>query len=321
MHPPSVQYRAFRNTDAPALVNIWNESFPHRGAYTLRSVHSFERWLFSKIYFDPQGLIIAESAGTAIAFMHAGFGPNASQSALDYSSGIICLGAVRLAHRRQKIGTELVRRAEEYLRSRGAIRIQAGSFRGENPFYFGLYGGSNSPGILQSDADALPFMQSLGYRPLRKAHVFQRRLDHSTAVIDPRFIALRRRYEAQALPRPKAGTWWQENVLSMMEPFKYQLVEKCSGEVVAQALYWEMEGFGWRWGVPSVGIMDVHVREELRKIGLAKFLLSNLLRHIQEQYFGIVEMQVPEENVPTLGLFRSLGFQHVDTGFGYAKPI
>ena len=73
--------------------------------------------------------------------------------------------------------------------------------------------------------------------------------------------------------------------------------------------------------MPAIGIIDLHVREDVRKLGLAKLLLANLLRYVQEQYFGIVEMQVPEENQPTIKLFRSLGFQHVDTGFGESKTM
>ena len=80
-----------------------------------------------------------------------------------------------------------------------------------------------------------------------------------------------------------------------------------------------MEGFSWRWGAPSVGLIDLSVEEGLRRQGLAKLLLVNILQYLQDQYFAIVEAHVREANVPALNLYRALGFEQVDVGRSYRK--
>ena len=56
-----------------------------------------------------------------------------------------------------------------------------------------------------------------------------------------------------------------------------------------------------------------------RRQGLAKFLLTSVLRYLQDQYFGIVEGQTAEDNQPAIGLLRSLGFEQIDRGHLYRR--
>lgn len=314
-----IQYRRFRNTDPPAIAAIWNDALTGRGACPLRSTALLERGVLSKPYFDRDGLIVAADGDVAVGFSHAGFGPNPEENALDTSNGVVCVLAVRESHRRRGIGTELLRRAEQYLRDRGARLLHAGPMRPLNPFYFGLYGGSDQPGFLCSDAAAAPFLERRGYSGLHNTLVFQRRLDQPLGVADPRFAGLRRRYELQVQPRLVVGSWWQECVLGSLEPIEFRLEDKQTGVTGARALVWEMECYGWRWNQPAAGVLEIQVRPEQRRLGLAKFLLAQLLRYLQDQYFGVVEVQAPDRNQPAVGLFRTLGFEQVDVGRVYRK--
>lgn len=314
-----VQYRNFRNDDPPGLAEIWNDAFAGRGNVRLRSSSPLERHVFAKPYFDPAGLIVAEENGLRVGFVHAGFGPNETESASCHDQGVICLIGVRTGYQRRGIGSELLRRSEAYLRDRGAKNLYAGQMRPLNPFYFGLYGGSELPGFLDSDPATGPFLGKHGYQPGDSCLVFQRRLDQSFTVADGRFSALRRSYELRLLPQIKLGTWWQESVLGLVEPVEVRLEEKWTGQAAATAVAWEMEGFSWRWESPTVGIMDLQVRADLRRQGFAKFLLAQLLKHLQEQYFGIVEIQTMEANQAAVNLYRAMGFEQVDTGRIYRK--
>ena len=65
--------------------------------------------------------------------------------------------------------------------------------------------------------------------------------------------------------------------------------------------------------------IGVAVREDLRRQGLGKFLLAQLLRYLQDQYFGICEVQTLDQNQMAASLFRSVGFEQVDTGRIYKK--
>src|SRR5262249_50735819 len=87
--PLVVQYRCFRNTDPPHLVEIWNESFTGRGAARLRHSSALERHVFCKPYFDPRALHIAEDGGRPVGFAHAAFGPNQRETALSRGAGVI----------------------------------------------------------------------------------------------------------------------------------------------------------------------------------------------------------------------------------------
>src|SRR5688572_10695523 len=54
-----VQYRSFRNTDPPRIVDVWNECFTGRGAVTLRNSTPLETLVFAKPIFDPAGFFLA----------------------------------------------------------------------------------------------------------------------------------------------------------------------------------------------------------------------------------------------------------------------
>jgi ribosomal protein S18 acetylase RimI-like enzyme len=314
-----IQYRTFRNYDPPGLVKVWNEVFTGRGAVPLPTPSALEEYVFAKPYFDRAGLMIALDDGEYVGFAHAGFGPNADESALSTSAGVVCALGVRPKYRRRGVGAELLRRSEAYLSGRGAATLYAGPMRPNNPFYLGLYGGSESAGFLASDADAEPFLLKHGYLRHDSGRVLHRRLEGPVNVADPRFLAIRRRYELVAQPRRGTASWWQEAVLGPIEQLDVLLRDKASGEVAARAAAWEMLGFCQRWGAPAVGITDLTVRPELRRQGIARFVLVHLLRHVQEQFFSLVEVQANERDAAALGLYQGLGFVEVDRGHVYRK--
>jgi ribosomal protein S18 acetylase RimI-like enzyme len=314
-----VNYRQFRNTDPPKLVNVWNEAFNGRGAVRLRTSAPLERHAFAKPHFDPAGLIVAEDDGTCVGFCHAGFGGSQDEKAVDRTAGVICLIGVRPTHRRRGIGSELLRRGEAYLRQKGATQIFAGAMSPLDPFYLGMYGGSDLPGVLASDTGADEFLSKRGYKPVRTSLVFQRRLNQPIKAVDPRFAAYRTRFEVRVTPRLAGMSFWQECVFGLVEPLEFFLEEKPAGKYAGRALAWEMEGFSWRWNLPSVGVSRLEIREDLRRQGLGKFLLAQVLRSVQEQFFELAELHVPDTNEPAIKLCRSLGFEQVDIGRQYQR--
>jgi ribosomal protein S18 acetylase RimI-like enzyme len=302
-----VQYRSFRNTDPPQLVEIWNEAFTGRGAVRLRNSSPLERFVLAKPLFDPAGLIIAEDNGRCVGFGHAALGE-------EPGIGVICGIGVRPEQRRRGIGSELLRRCESYLRERGARTLHAGPAWPFNPFYLGLYGGSDSPGFLVSDELAEPFFLRHEYRPTRKTLVLQRLLDQPIRIVDPRFVPHRQRFQIRACsPRTLTG-YWKECVLGFLDPLELRLEDKQTNSIAAIALVWEMDLYGQRWNRPAIGILRCEVLPKLRRLGIGKYLLSQLLRQVQEQYFEVAEVQLPEDNQPAIQFLKSLAFEHIDTG-------
>lgn len=314
------EFRPFRNTDPPRLVEIWNECFQGRGSYPIRSQMSFEGSVFSKPYFDRNGLILACDNGAPVGFAHGGFAANSDQSALDKTTGVVCVVAVRPSHRRRNIGGELLRRVESYLTSNGASSLQAGPGRPNNPFYLGLYGGSDSPGILASDPAAEPFFERYGYTAATKRDVYQRRLDQPVSLPDFRVMQHRKRYDIVAQPTSGLSSWWQERIVGLIEPVEFRLEDRLGNVPVGRAIVWELDGFSAKWNKPSAGIYEFIIRADQRGFGLGKFFLVHLLRYVQEQFFGICECHVNGGSSESKFL-ASMEFEKVDEGTTLFKSV
>lgn len=310
-----LRFRTFRNGDPPALAAIWNASGLHRSSSRLPAA-VFERSIFSKPYFHAAGLIVAEMDGNPVGFAHAGFGPNDDESAIDRNRGVVCAVVVHPDFRRRGIGRQLLGLAEEHL---GCPAIQAGAARPLNPFYFGLYGGSDQPGVLASDLAGGPFLAAHGYRAVRTSVVMEHRFSEPMPAQDPRAADIRRRYDIRFLPGASISSWWQDCVLGWVEPIEFRLEDKRNGQPAARVVVWEMDNFEGRWSESAVGILELLVRADLRRQGLGLYLMDQLMRAVQEQRFGMMKLQAPAENTAAIQLFRALGFRQVDTGHVYVK--
>jgi ribosomal protein S18 acetylase RimI-like enzyme len=312
-----IQYRCFRNNDPPGLVEVWNDALTGRGSVRLRTSSPLERFTFSKLFFDPHGLIVAEDDGRCVGFVHAGFGANADGSALDRQAGVTCMLAVHSSYRGRGIGTQLLRRSEAYLRSQGAQRLFAGPLAPSNPFYLGLYGGSELPGFLATDLEAEPFFTKHGYQVCRIVRVVQRRVDVPVKGFDARFVSHRQRFELLEDFASRLGSWWQYCLFNGAEPRVFLLADRQTGERAARATVWEMDGFTSRWNAPAIGVVDWQVRPDLQRQGIGKFLLALLLRKAQEELLEVMELHLPSDNEPAWKVCQALGYEQVDLGRCY----
>jgi ribosomal protein S18 acetylase RimI-like enzyme len=312
------QYRTFRNTDPPALADLWNACFPNRGAAHLRGTILLEYFTFAKPYFDPASLILACVENRTVGFALSGFGPDASQKALDKSKGVVCALGVLPDFRKQGIGKDLLERSEAYLRGQGATELYAGPVTGLNPYLFGLYGGCTSTGFLESDPLARPFFERHGYLRQTTTLVMDRPLDAALGIADGRFPAFRQRYEIFALPQ-RHLTWWQDCVAGPIELHEYRMQDKTTNDSVATMTLWHMETYAQRWNEHAVGLVELEVVPALRRQGLAKFFLVQILRHLHEQFFTLIEIPVRESNEAALNLFRGFGFKEVDKGYCFRR--
>jgi GNAT superfamily N-acetyltransferase len=315
-----IHYRRFRNDDPPRVVRLWNTALAGPRAVPLpgHGATLLEYFLFSKPYFDPDGLILACDERDGVGLVHAGFAGRPGAEGVDTTTGVICALGVAPEHRHKGVGRELLRRAEEYLRDRGATTILAGPMAPANPFTFALYGGADSAGFLESHVAARPFFEKHGYRIERSCGIFRRALEKATIPNDARFAALRARYEIIAAPTSKAG-WWRESVLGPIEAVSYRLEDKATRATDAEAVLWDMDLYFPCWGVSCVGLIDLVVAPQQRRQGLAKYLLSQVLRHLRDQPFHLFEARAGLDDPAALGLLRSLQFDQVEVGHCYRR--
>ena len=84
------------------------------------------------------------------------------------------------------------------------------------------------------------------------------------------------------------------------------------GEPSGSATYWDMEPLASSWGVHASGLSHLEVPPDLRRNGLATYLVGESLRQLQSQGVTLVEAQVATDNEAAVGLMQKLGFTEVD---------
>ena len=314
-----IRFRPFRNADLPDLADIWRARAFERGLAQPMSADLFDQLVLAKPYFDREGLIVAVEDDRVVGFVHAAFGPSEDESTLSRQMGVICMLLVRPDYRRLGIGSTLLQLSEQYLRDAGAKVLYAGGIRPLNPFYLGLYGGSELPGVLDSDAEAQRRYEAAGYRAIDRCLIFQRDLSSFRPPVSREQLQIRRRTTVQVSHTRRPRSWWEACTQGWFERTGFDLLARDSGQQLASVTFWDMEPLASSWGVHAAGLTDLMVPADQRRQGLATFLLSEAFRQLQQHHVSLVEAQTMEHNRPAIALYESLGFQRVDQGNVYRK--
>lgn len=311
-------FRPFRNSDPPYIAEIWRDQPTQRGLMQPVTPGLLEQLVFSKPYFDPQGLIVALSENTPIGFVHAGFGANEQQSDIDTSMGTTYQLMLRADRRNDGIADELLRRAEEYLRGRGAKVLYGGGIRPLNAFYLGLYGGSELPGVLVSDPVLGATCLRNGYLEIDRVQILHLELAAFRAPIARSQRLLRREMTTREVYAPPPRNRWEASTMGDFERLRFYLTAG-SGTPLAEVDFWDIEPLSTRWGVATAGMFDLCVTDQRRRQGLATFLLTDAFERLRSRGIVLVEAQTMQHNEPAIALYKKLGFTKVDEGVIYRK--
>jgi ribosomal protein S18 acetylase RimI-like enzyme len=222
------------------------------------------------------------------------------------------------SYRRRGIGSQLLHRAEAYLRQRGASTLLFGSQSPNNPFLFGLQGGCTNVGVVLDEEATTGFLQRHHYVPHRELGIYRRSLARLPLPMDSRFGSIRGSFDIIACGL-RHTTWWQESILGPIDAVEYRLQDRATGAIPAQMVLWDMDTFCMHWGESCVGLMELSVLENWRRLGLGKYLLFNVLRHLRERSFAQFEATADPADPAMLGLLRSLEFERVGAGLCYRK--
>jgi ribosomal protein S18 acetylase RimI-like enzyme len=315
-----LNYRTFRNTDPPVLTELWRSHSGRRGLTEPVSPDLFEQFVFAKLYFDYGGLIIARDGDRAVGFAHGGFGPNEAEDGISTELGVVCLVLIRPDYDEPDVAAALLERCEVYLRERGAKVIYGGAIRPLNPFYLGLYGGSELPGVLDSDRAAREAFVSHGYQEIDRTLILHRDLNDFQAHIDRHQMQIRRRMIVEVTEDLPTRTWWEACTLGEFDLTRFELIPRGRTTALAWALFRSMEpGGGFDTSGPSVGLIDLEVDQSVRRRGLAVFLLSEAFRHFNRQGITQVEAQVMEHSLAARAMYTKLGFRQIGQGSVFRK--
>jgi len=309
-----ITYRTFLNTDLPGIVNVWKQQRPQRAIAQTMFANQLEQSVLAKPFFDPAGLILAVQGATILGFVHCGFGPNEDKSDLNYTRGIICLLLTIDGQYQTEVCNALIDQGEQYLIGRGSKVILTGTDFPYSPFYLGLYGGSNVPGILSDNEAVIGLFESRGYQHKMRILVMQRSLHDFRAVLDRKQTSVRRSFRIEPDHDPLSSNWWEACTLGNTNRSVFRLIDRRTSQVQGNISYWDMEPLARNWGVRAMGLFDLRIEEEARQAGLGTFLIGESLRTMQQQAINLVEAQVADDNLAALNLFEKMGFEASDTG-------
>jgi hypothetical protein len=279
-----------------------------------------ERYVLSKLYFDRHGLILAEENGRVEGFVHAGFGPNADRSWAGHESGVLSMIMISASYgQRESLAEQLVAAGEKYLRDRGARILFGGGDYPHSPFYLGLYGGSQLPGVLASDPWHTQLYSQAGYQRVKKYSVLQCMLCDFRPVVNRQQLQIRRRTRLDWVIDPRTENWWEANLTSQHDITAYRLLAIDSQTVWASAVFWDMEPLASSWGVHAAGLLHVERSNTCAESGAELFLLSESLKHLQSSGVTLVETLVRDDDTARMQLITDLGFKRIDEGVVFIK--
>ncbi len=312
-------YRTFRNTDPPALAALWQSRAGQPGLFQPVSCDLLEQLVFAKLYFDYGGLLLAWDDGQPVGFAHAGFGPNAERNWTSTEAGVTCVLLVRPGCAEAEVSGGLLGRCEQYLRGRGARVLYGGGLAPLSPFYIGLYGGSELPGVLDSDTTARQTFAAHGYQETERTALLRRELSGFESLISRQQMQVRRQMLVEVTVDVSTRSWWEASTLGGFDLTRFDLLPRTGGPPIATALFRSVEPSGTASVCRAMGLMELVVEEPYRRRGLAIFLLSEAFRQFLRQGILLVDIQVRQSNPAALELFRKLGFQQVDQGGVWRK--
>ncbi len=318
------RFRRFRNTDPPALARLWNQTIPQIATVRPLRIHELDTHAFGRVNFDAAGLIIAEKDGRVAGFVHAGFGPDipvdpARPLDLNHEMGTIAMLLVEPNLDDRELVLGLIGEAENYLKNRGAKVIYAGGLFPLNPFYWGVYGGSEGCGVLSAHQ---PFHRTLterGYEPAGTTILLEADLSVPEPR-DPRGVLIRRQTQVEFHDDAFPNHWWQCLALGEFELMNARLVSRSDGCLLAYAQAWDMSWFARVDSRSRIGLISLEVSLSHRRKGYGRFLVSEILRRARENHVSIVAVQTAATNQPALGLYRALGFRQIEEATCFRLP-
>ena len=197
----------------------------------------------------------------------------------------------------------LIDAAQIYLRSRGAKVIYAGGLFPLNPFYWGLYGGSEGAGVLSGHQR---FHERVLERAMNRSArpCFSRPISGVPEPRDPRTAVIRRQTQIEFLDDALPTDWWQNVALGDFQLMSARLLLKADGTQVAQAQAWDMGWFGREDGLSRIGLINVDVPPEHRRKGYGRFLVSEIFRRARENLVASVAVATSTDERARAGALR-----------------
>ncbi|MEC7501098.1 MAG: GNAT family N-acetyltransferase [Planctomycetota bacterium] len=316
-----LSYRPFLNGDIPSIVAIWKNHGPDPALAKEISADLFDRLVLSKLYFDRRGLIMAVNDGQVVGFVHAGFGPNEDETELDTTRGVVSLLLTHEDQADSKIADGLLTQAEAYLMDRGAHTIGAIGLGELCPFYLGLYGSCDLPGIFDSDTHRTDFFKRHNYQPNAQILCFRKEISQYRPTTNRTIVRLRRSLNIEFASDPSARSWWDACTQGCLPQLSATVRSVGAHEIFAKALFWDMQTLTGPESRRSMGLSRLNVTDPAAPPGTGSYLLEESFKQLKQQGIQHVLAQCDKQDTDRRLLLESAGMEHYDTGTLWSKKI
>ena len=252
--------------------------------------------------------------GKIIGFAHAGFSPQESLAELDYKTGIVSQMRLDASVADGDVANTLLKMSVDYCRGKGAATIHAGCFFPHSPFYLGLYGGSRLPGVIEQDQQVLAGFKEFGFVEHDQIIILELQLSELTSIMGRQQMSVRRNYLINASSDPIEQSWWESCTLGVAGRERFTVINKRSKEVSGTVSYWDMQPLSNSYAGKARGLYNLSVNEDLRRGGIATYLVGESLKHLAKSGVTMVEAQTRSSDAASQALFEKLGFKKTSSG-------
>ncbi len=311
--PQAIVCSRFNNFEIGQIIDFWNQcKYPKHRRQPVY-IDNFEKLVFAKPFFDPQGFIIAKRGTEIVGFAHAGFAPTADGSDLDYSFGAIPMVCYNDDNYNDIILNALLEECEKYLVGKGATHIQLGAYYPQAPFYLGMLRGCDLPGVFLDELPLIQVAQQRGYALQSPCTHYRRGLEEIDWTFQHDIRQLRRKYNLQMEYCPTPAEWEKAIAMSGIIWSHFSLIEAGRGIInprscIAQCALWVIDDLPMG-DLTIVGISQFYVAPEFRGQQLGFFLLTEVLRRLVDQRVAGVQFQVLDEHIHLKALLEEKKFE------------
>jgi len=316
------ELQTYRKRHLPGLAEIWNQTFIGKPNFVHVGEADLLRRVVNQPSFDPTNLLVATRGDRVLGFVH--FGPRTSswshlsERRTDPAEGQIYVVIAPESDR--PLLSDLLSAGMDRLAEAGARRVLLGPswVYGAQPFYNGIAGAYEFPGLGLTRASLLDLAAEAGFAPLAEYGTPE------IAFSDRKHLGALRAL-AQELGR-RAGEWGLRlHTRPLVSCFfsDRDSVELLRGsEVVAVTAHGPWPEYAREYTRQLFGITSVHVAPRWRGKGLGKLIVIRAMEAAIEAGAEGVHLHVWRGNEVAWNLYhRALGFRPNHSWMTLAKRL
>lgn len=117
-----MEFKVMTNDMISDVVKLWNENVYGKSIFAEWTIEEFKNKFIKNPCYDPEGFVVVYEKDELIGFGHASYNNQGKEPSL--TPGYITCIAVKDEYQRQGIGTEILKRLEEFLKSKGKTFVR-----------------------------------------------------------------------------------------------------------------------------------------------------------------------------------------------------